>query len=110
MPVVVATLTAKPESIDAVRDAAKPATEAVHQCDQTASVPYPMAPPDDLAATVKLVQDIGGRIVASQADVRDRASLKTALKAGVEELGGRLDIVIANAGIAPMAGENAWHD
>jgi quinol monooxygenase YgiN len=31
MPVVVATLTAKPESVDAVRDAAKTAIEAVHQ-------------------------------------------------------------------------------
>ncbi len=49
-------------------------------------------------------------MVAQSADVRDRASLKTALKAGVEELGGRLDIVVANAGIAPMAGEDAWQD
>jgi quinol monooxygenase YgiN len=31
MPVVVATLTVKPESVDAVRDAAKTAIEAVHQ-------------------------------------------------------------------------------
>jgi SDR family mycofactocin-dependent oxidoreductase len=83
---------------------------AVDLCDQIASVPYPMATPDDLAATVKLVEDTGARIVAEQADVRDRASLKTALKAGVEELGGRLDIVVANAGIAPMAGEDAWQD
>ena len=83
---------------------------AVDLCDQIASVPYPMATPDDLAATVKLVQDNGARIVAGQADVRDRDALKTALKAGVEELGGRLDIVIANAGIAPMAGEDAWQD
>jgi SDR family mycofactocin-dependent oxidoreductase len=83
---------------------------AVDLCDQIASVPYPMATPDDLAATVKLVEDIGTRIVAQQADVRDRAALKTALKAGVEELGGRLDIVIANAGIAPMSADDAWHD
>ncbi|BBY29439.1 mycofactocin-coupled SDR family oxidoreductase [Mycolicibacterium sediminis] len=83
---------------------------AVDLCDQIASVPYPMATADDLAATVKLVEDTGARIVATQADVRDRDSLKTALRAGVEELGGRLDIVVANAGIAPMAGENAWHD
>ncbi|BCI82025.1 MULTISPECIES: mycofactocin-coupled SDR family oxidoreductase [Mycobacteriaceae] len=83
---------------------------AVDLCDQIASVPYPMATPDDLAATVKLVQDNGARIIAGQADVRDRDALKTALKAGVEELGGRLDIVIANAGIAPMAGEDAWQD
>ena len=83
---------------------------AVDLCDQIASVPYPMATPDDLAATVKLVEDVGGRIFATQADVRELDSLKTALKAGVEEFGGRLDVVIANAGIAPMAGENAWHD
>ncbi len=83
---------------------------AVDLCDQIASVPYPMATPDDLAATVKLVQDNGARIIAGQADVRDRDALKTALKAGVEQLGGRLDIVIANAGIAPMAGEDAWQD
>ncbi|MDT5109586.1 MAG: hypothetical protein QOE20_1476, partial [Mycobacterium sp.] len=83
---------------------------AVDLCDQIASVPYPMATADDLNATVKLVEEAGVRIVAQEADVRDRAALKTALKAGVEELGGRLDIVIANAGIAPMAGEDAWQD
>ena len=37
---------------------------AVDLCDQIASVPYPMATPDDLAATVKLVEDTGARIVA----------------------------------------------
>ena len=83
---------------------------AVDLCDQIASVPYPMATPDDLAATVKLVEDTGARIVAQQADVRDRASLKNVLKAGVDELGGRLDVVIANAGIATMAGEDAWQN
>ncbi|MUL80060.1 mycofactocin-coupled SDR family oxidoreductase [Mycolicibacterium sp. CBMA 226] len=83
---------------------------AVDLCDQIASVPYPMATPDDLAATVKLVEENGARIVASQADVRDRDALKAALTAGIEELGGRLDIAIANAGIAPMAGEDAWQD
>jgi SDR family mycofactocin-dependent oxidoreductase len=83
---------------------------AVDLCDQIASVPYPMSTPDDLAHTVKLVEDTGARIVATQADVRDRAALKNAVKAGVEELGGRLDIVVANAGIAPMAGETAWQD
>jgi NAD(P)-dependent dehydrogenase (short-subunit alcohol dehydrogenase family) len=80
---------------------------AVDLCDQIASVPYPMATADDLAETVELVEATGARIVATRADVRDRASLETALKAGVEQLGSRLDIVVANAGIAPMAGENA---
>ena len=45
---------------------------AVDLCDQIASVPYPLATSDDLAATVKLVEDTGARIVALQADVRDR--------------------------------------
>lgn len=82
---------------------------AVDLCDQIASVPYPMATPDDLSATVKLVEDTGARIVAREADVRDRTALKAALWEGIEELGVP-QIVIANAGIAPMAGENAWQD
>ncbi len=83
---------------------------AVDLCDQIASVPYPLATPDDLAATVKLVEDTGSRIVAARGDVRDRASLSSALQAGLDEFG-RLDIVVANAGIAPMqSGDDGWHD
>jgi SDR family mycofactocin-dependent oxidoreductase len=96
---------------EAVRLAAEGADIiAVDICDQIASVPYPMATAEDLAQTVKLVEDTGARIVAREADVRDRDSLSTALRAGLDELG-RLDIVVANAGIAPMeTGEAAWHD
>lgn len=83
---------------------------AVDLCDQIASVPYPMATPDDLADTVKLVEETGARVFATEADVRDRDSLKSALRAGTERLGDRLDIVIANAGIAPMADAGAWQD
>ncbi len=83
---------------------------AVDICDQIASVPYPLATPDDLALTVKLVEDTGARIVAQQADVRDQDALKNALAAGIDELG-RLDIVVANAGIAPMqSGPDGWQD
>src|SRR6202044_2963601 len=67
-------------------------------CAPIASVPYPLATADDLAATVKLVEDTGARIVAKEADVRDRALLSAVVQAGVDELG-RLDIVVANAGI-----------
>ncbi len=83
---------------------------AVDLCDQIASVPYPLATPEDLAATVKLVEDTGACIVAKQGDVRDRASLSSALQAGLDEFG-RLDIVVANAGIAPMqSGDDGWRD
>jgi SDR family mycofactocin-dependent oxidoreductase len=83
---------------------------AVDICSQIASVPYPLATPDDLAVTVKLVEDTGARIVAQQADVRDLDALKRALQTGVDELG-RLDIVVANAGIAPMqSGPQGWRD
>jgi SDR family mycofactocin-dependent oxidoreductase len=83
---------------------------AVDICDQIASVPYPLGTPDDLAATVKLVEETGARIVAQQADVRDQESLRTALQTGLDEFGW-LDIVVANAGIAPMeAGADGWRD
>jgi SDR family mycofactocin-dependent oxidoreductase len=83
---------------------------AVDLCAQIASVPYALATPEDLAATVKLVEDAGARIVAKQADVRDRDALAAAVQAGIDELG-RLDIVVANAGIAPMqSGDDGWRD
>jgi (+)-trans-carveol dehydrogenase len=63
----------------------------------------PMATPEDLAETVKLVEALGRRIVARQADVRDFDALKAAVDAGVGEFG-RLDIVLANAGIASAGG------
>ena len=83
---------------------------AVDLCEQIDSVPYSLATPDDLAATVKLVEDTGARIVAARGDVRDRESLSAALQAGLDEFD-RLDIVVANAGIAPMqSGDDGWRD
>jgi SDR family mycofactocin-dependent oxidoreductase len=85
---------------------------AVDICRQIDSVPYPMASPDDLAETVKQVEGLDRRIVAQQADVRDEAGLKAAFDAGVAELG-PVGIVLANAGIAPLAvreTHDAWQD
>jgi (+)-trans-carveol dehydrogenase len=87
---------------------------AVDLCAQVDSVPYPMATPEDLADTVKQVEALDRRIVATQADVRDYGAVKQALDDGVAQLG-RLDIVSANAGIfsvgpADLLPEQTWQD
>jgi SDR family mycofactocin-dependent oxidoreductase len=69
---------------------------------QIASVPYPMATPEDLEITRKEVDALGRRVFTAQADIRDFDALKKAVDAGVAELG-RLDIIIANAAIAPLS-------
>ncbi len=75
---------------------------AVDICEQIESNPYPLATEDDLAETAALVEKLDRRIVTQKADVREREQLRNAVEAGIAELG-RLDIVVANAGILPMA-------
>jgi SDR family mycofactocin-dependent oxidoreductase len=87
---------------------------AVDIASQIDTVPYTMARPDDLALTVKEVEALDRRIVATEVDVRDYDGLKAALDDGVAQLG-RLDIVAANAGIVGYASaeeltEQAWRD
>jgi SDR family mycofactocin-dependent oxidoreductase len=74
---------------------------AIDLCEQIESNLYPLATEEDLAETRRLVEALDRRIVASKADVRERAQLRSAVADGVAELGG-LDIVVANAGIMPM--------
>jgi (+)-trans-carveol dehydrogenase len=68
---------------------------------------YKGATEEDLAETVKAVESLDRRIIATKADVRVFAQLKEAVDDGVAQLG-RLDIVVANAGIftAPDTAEN----
>lgn len=63
-----------------------------------ATTAYPGPTADDLAETVRLVEAQDRRIVAREADVRDFAALSAVVTEGVAELG-RLDVVVANAGI-----------
>jgi NAD(P)-dependent dehydrogenase (short-subunit alcohol dehydrogenase family) len=61
---------------------------------------------------VRQVEKYGRRIIAIEADVRDRAQVAAAMERGIAELG-KLDVVVANAGIMPMGGEpklQAWTD
>src|SRR5262245_771061 len=75
---------------------------AIDICEQIESNPYPLSTPEDLEETRRQVEALGRRIVTRQADVRERSALDDAVTKGVAELG-RLDIVVGNAGILPMA-------
>lgn len=73
---------------------------------------YRLARPEDLEETVRLVEKEGARAHPVIVDVRERSAVWTAIAQGVEALG-RLDIVVANAGIAAMgSGQTmrSWSD
>ncbi|PBC52084.1 SDR family mycofactocin-dependent oxidoreductase [Rhodococcus sp. ACS1] len=62
------------------------------------TVPYKQATQEDLDETVRLVEAAGGKIVAGRADVRDREQITAIVDQGLSMFG-KIDIVIANAGI-----------
>ncbi len=74
---------------------------ALDLCGPMQGVGYSSATPADLEETERLVEEAGGRIVARPADVRDLQQVESAVSAGLAEFG-RLDIVVANAGICTM--------
>jgi SDR family mycofactocin-dependent oxidoreductase len=85
---------------------------AVDLCEDIPSIGYAMATPEDLEETAQYVEKTGQRIVTAKADVRDAAQLRAALDEGLAEFG-KLDIVVAQAGVAGMKGEpqiDAWCD
>jgi SDR family mycofactocin-dependent oxidoreductase len=71
---------------------------AVDIVEQVPTAWCPTATADDLAETVKLVEELDRRIIARTADVRDLAALESVVAEGIAEFG-RLDTVCANAGI-----------
>lgn len=85
---------------------------AVDICKNYDTVGYAMATAEDLEETKNYVEKTGRRIVTAQADVRIEAELRAALDAGLAEFG-KVDIVVAQAGVAAMKGQpamQAWTD
>ena len=75
---------------------------AIDICRPVASVPYNTATSPDLVETTRQVKVLGQRIIAAEADVRDLVTLEAVAQQAVDEFG-RLDIVVANAGISSAA-------
>ena len=71
---------------------------AVDICEDIATSIIPAATEDQLAVTMKLIEDLNRRIIARKADVRDMTALEAVIDEGISTFG-RLDIVSANAGI-----------
>lgn len=87
---------------------------AVDICHDIDTVWYPLSSQEDLDETARLVEEHDVRIVAIAADVRSLGAMSDAVRAGVEAFG-RLDIVLANAGVAPSMSpvddrERAWRN
>jgi SDR family mycofactocin-dependent oxidoreductase len=71
---------------------------AIDICEPIPTTNYDGTSLGDLAGTEKAVLDLGRRVVTFRADTRDFDAMHEAVTAGVRELG-RLDVVVANAGI-----------
>ena len=87
---------------------------AVDLCQGIDSVGYHLASEADLKETARQVEALDRRVVTARADVRDPSALRAALDLGIGELG-RLDVVVANAGILSAGAtdelsEEAWRD
>jgi NAD(P)-dependent dehydrogenase (short-subunit alcohol dehydrogenase family) len=85
---------------------------AVDLCHDIDTIGYPLATPEDLDETAKLVEKTGRGVITAQADVREAGQLRDALERGIAEFG-KVDIVVAQAGIAGMKGNpplQAWID
>ncbi|MGY1746423.1 mycofactocin-coupled SDR family oxidoreductase [Blastococcus sp. SYSU D00695] len=73
---------------------------ALDNCATAATTDYPGPTEEDLAETVRLVEEQDRRILARKVDIRDLPALQALVADGVAQFG-RLDVVVANAGICP---------
>jgi SDR family mycofactocin-dependent oxidoreductase len=73
---------------------------------------YPLSRPEDLEETARLIEKEGVRAHTAVVDVKERAAVWKAIADGVAEFG-RLDVVVANAGICALGkGQSiqSWSD
>ena len=77
------------------------------RCAPMDTMGYPLGTEEEMAETVALVEKLDRRIVAGKVDVRDRDGMRALLADGTAQFG-RLDIVVASAGISPPA-VPMWH-
>lgn len=73
--------------------------------DIAADVPglrYPLANPDQLAETVKLIEEYGVRAAGLQVDARDSEQINAAVAQTVADFG-RIDILLANHGVVDFS-------
>jgi SDR family mycofactocin-dependent oxidoreductase len=77
---------------------------AVDICRGFDASPADGATADDLDVTAGMVKDAGGRVITAEVDVRDFGTLRAIVDDGAEQLG-RLDVIVANAGIGTRAGK-----
>jgi SDR family mycofactocin-dependent oxidoreductase len=82
--------------------------------DNITNLQYPLPRAEDLEQTVAGVEDLDRRAIAARADVRSQEQLDNAVERGISELG-KIDILVANAGIVSMApfwemSEEMWQD
>lgn len=74
-------------------------------CADDPAVEYPLATPQDLEETRTLIEKFGRTALLEVADVRDAGAVQKIVDDGVAQLG-RLDIVLANAGVMAITGEH----
>jgi SDR family mycofactocin-dependent oxidoreductase len=82
--------------------------------DPIESVPYPLGTSDELRETAALAQQLGARVITQSVDVRSSDQLETAVAAGIDSYG-RIDVAVANAGIASIStiaemDDRTWDD
>jgi len=78
------------------------------------TVTYPMPTSEDLAETVRLVEATGRKVLSREVDIRNLEAQQQVVADGMEQFG-RLDVVVANAGILSWGriwemSEQQWDD